>query len=222
MKTRKDFRNHDEWKGFVRESVPEQDIPYTLASGLTDMYRQFYKLRSQTFPARFLVEIERISALSEPARTQALEALNDSIMADMVRFLLTAASGTSGGVDDEYPVTPRETIDQLLNHLRGNNPYFALWQHYKHGVAEHAGPADWRNYLVDAMGVDDEREIEFAQLVAELGICLDLYHQREKPLPKHFYFQIWFLYRTHGVERNVMTRALVQELAEGLEPCASA
>jgi hypothetical protein len=72
------------------------------------------------------------------------------------------------------------------------------------------------------MGVGDQQEIEFALLISELGRCLYLYYQREMALPKRFYFQIWFLHRSNEPERNAMTRALVQELVEGLESCASA
>jgi hypothetical protein len=222
MKTRNDFRSHDEWVAFVRDSVPQVDVPYTIAMGLTEMYRRFYELRSQPFPERFSSEIERISAMTEPTRTESLEALNNTIIADMVQFLFTAAAGSATESAGAYPTTPREVIDHLLEHLRIKNPYFALWTHYRDDVAGRESAPEWREYLTGTMGAHEVREIEFAQLMSELGRCLDLYHQRELPLPKHFYFQIWFLHSTHGPERNPMTRALVQELVEGLEPCASA
>ncbi|WP_158790033.1 hypothetical protein [Granulicella sp. L60] len=222
MNTPNDFRNQDEWLAFVQETVATEDVPFTLAMGRTGMYRQFYELRSQPFPERFSTEIERISALAEPARTYDLETLNDTIMGDMIHFLFTPAAGTSTERDCPYPVTPREVIDQLLEHLRTKNPYFALWTHYKDNVAGQDGAPEWRDYVVRTMGVGEDREIEFAHLMSELGRCLDIYYQHETPLPKRFYFQIWFLYRTNGPERNTMTRALVQDLVEGLEPCASA
>lgn len=222
MKTPNDFRNQDEWLAFVHTTVSAEDIPFTLAIGRTDMFREFYKLRSQPFPERFSTEIERISILAEPFRTKELEALNYTIMGDMVQFLFTAAVGTSIEWDCPYPITPREVIDQLLEHLRTRNPYFALWTHYKDKVAKQQGAPEWREFVVKTMGVGEDREIEFALLMSEMGQCLDLYHLREMGLPKRFYFQIWFLYRSHGPERNAMTRALVQELVEGLEPCASA
>jgi len=222
VKTRNDFRNQEDWLAFVHETVATDDIPFTLAMGLTEMYRQFYELRSQPFPERFSSEIERITELTEPARTRELQILNDTIMGDMIQFLFTAAAGSATGGNSPYPGTPREVIDQLLEHLRTKNPYFALWADYKDKVSGRDDAPEWREYVVRTMGVGEDREIEFAHLMSELGRCLDLYHQREMALPKHFYFQIWFLYRTHGPERNPMTRALVQELVEGLEPCASA
>ncbi|AXC15420.1 hypothetical protein ACPOL_6176 [Acidisarcina polymorpha] len=222
MKTRNDFRTQEEWLAFVHETVAAEDIPFTLAIGLTRMYQQFYEVRSQPFPERLFSEIERISAMAEPGRTQELEALNNTIMGDIIQFLFTASSGRSTGGDCPYPVTPREIIEQLLEHLRTKNPYFALWTHYKDNVSGRESAPEWREYVIRTMGVGEDREIEFAHLMSELGRCLDLYRQREMPLPKHFYFQIWFLYRTNGPERNAMTRALVQELVEGLEPCASA
>jgi hypothetical protein len=222
VKRPNDFRNQDEWLAFVHETVATEDVPFTLAMGRTGMYRQFYELRSQPFPERFTLEFERISVLSEPVRTQELETLNDTIMGDMIKFLFTAAAGTAALEACPYPITPREVTDQLLEHLRTKNPYFALWTHYKDKVAGRDGAPEWRDYVVTTMGVGEDREIEFAHMMSELGRCLDLFHQREVPLPKHFYFQIWFLYRTNGPERNAMTRALVQELVEGLEPCASA
>jgi hypothetical protein len=222
VKTPNDFRNQDEWRAFVHETAATEDVPFTLAMGRTGMYRQFYELRSQPFPERFSSEIERISALAEPARTHELETLNNTIMGDMIQFLFTAAVGTSTGGDCPYPITPREVIDQLLEHLRTKNPYFALWTQYKDKVSGRNGASEWRDYVVRTMGVGEDREIEFAHLMSELGRCLNLYHQYEMSLPKHFYFQIWFLYRTNGPERNAMTRALVHELVEGLEPCAFA
>ncbi len=222
MKTRNDFQSHEEWVAFVRDSVPEADVPYTIATGLTEMYRQFYELRSQPFAKRFSSEVARICATAEPTRTESLEALNKSIMADMVQFLFTASAGAATGDASMYPSTSREVIDHLLVHLRRNNPCFALWTNYSNEVAGRDGAPEWRQYVIRMMGANEDREIEFAQLMSELGRCLDLYYQRELPLPKRFYFQIWFLHSTHGPERNSMTRALVQELVEGLESCASA
>lgn len=222
MKTPNDFRSQGEWLAFVCATVPPEDVPFTLAMGRTGMFRQFYELRAQPFPPRFTVEIERISALREPARTRELEALNETIMGDMVQFLFTAAAGISTGGDCPYPISPREVIDELLEHLRTKDPYFALWTHYKENIARKEDKPEWRDYVIKMMRVGEAREIDFALLMSELGRCLDLYYEREMVLPKRFYFQIWFLYHSTGPERNAMTRALVQELVEGLEPCASA
>ena len=221
MKKRNEFLNQDEWKAYVRATVPPEDIAITISMGLTDTYREFYQLRSQPFPERFSSEIERISALAEPERTKELDGLNDSIMGDAIRFLMTAAGVSTEG-EPMYEFTPRGTIEGLQEHLRTKNPYFALWTHYQDNVAGGEGSPEWRDYVVQTMGVGADQEIDFALLVSEMGRCLELYHQREMLLPKHFYFQIWFLYRSNGPERNAMTRSLVQELVEGLEPCGSA
>jgi hypothetical protein len=221
MKKRTEFQDQDDWKAYVEANVSPEDVPFTLSMGLTDTYREFYEIRSQPFPQRFSLEIERISALVDPDRTKELDALNDSIMGDAIRFLMTAA-GVSTDSGPMYEFTPRGTIEGLQEHLRTKNPYFALWTHYEDNVAGRDGAPDWRAYAIQKMQTDDHREIDFALLISEMGRCLELYHQREMRLPKHFYFQIWFLYRSNGPERNAMTRALVQELVEGLEPCGSA
>lgn len=221
MKNRTEFRNSDEWKAYVEVTVPPEDVAFTLAMGLTDTYREFYKLRSQPFPARFSAEIERIATLTEPQRTKELDSLNNSIMGDAIKFLMTAA-GVSSESEVMHEFTPRGTIEGLQEHLRTKNPYYALWTHYQDNVSGHDEAPEWCDYVVKTMGVGADREIDFAILISEMGRCLDLYHQRGMQLPKHFYFQIWFLYRSNGSERNAMTRALVQELVEGLEPCGSA
>lgn len=222
MKTPNDFRNQEEWRAFVQETVAPEDIPFTLAKGRTGMFREFYELRSQPFPERFSLAIDRISALGEPDRTKELEALNEIIMGDMIQFLFTAAAGVSTVGDCPYPTTPREVIEELQEHLRSMNPYFALWMHYKDKISRQQGAPEWREHVIKTMGVGEDREIDFALLISEMGRCLELYHHREVVLPKHFYFQIWFLYRSEGPERNAMTRTLVQELVEGLQPCGSA
>jgi hypothetical protein len=222
VKTPNDFRNQEEWRAYVSETVPPEDVPFMLAMGRTGMFREFYEMRSQPFPKRFASEIERVSALAEPFRTKELEALNDTIMGDTVQFLFTAAAGIATECDCPFPTTPREVIDELLEHLRTRNPYFALWTHYKNNVAGQPDALEWHDYVIRTMGVGDQQEIEFALLISELGRCLYLYYQREMALPKRFYFQIWFLHRSNEPERNAMTRALVQELVEGLESCASA
>ncbi len=222
MKKRTEFLNQDDWKAYVQANVPPEDVPFTHSMGLTDTYREFYKLRSQPFPERFSAEIERVCTLVEPERTRKLDALNDSIMGDAIQFLMTAAAGTSVNSEPMYQFTPRGVIEELQEHLRTKNPYFALWTHYQDTIVGREGAPDWRSYAIEKMQTDEVREIDFAVLISELGKCLELYYQREMQLPRHFYFQIWFLYRTHGPERNVMTRVLVQELVEGLERCGSA
>lgn len=222
MKTPNDFRNQDEWLEFVRATVPPEDVPFALAMGRTGLFQQFYKIRSQPFPQHFSAETKRISVLPEPERTKELEVLNDSIMGDAIQFLMTAAAGVSTGREPMHQFTPLGTIEELQEHLRTKNPYFALWTHYRDYIAGQDGAPDWRAYAIQKMQTDEDREIDFAVLISELGRFLELYYQREMSLPRHFYFQIWFLYRTHGPERNVMTRVLVQELVEGLEPCGSA
>lgn len=221
MKNRTEFLNQEDWRAYVKATVPPENVPFTLSMGLTDTYREFYKVRSQPFPERFSLELERISALTEPERTKKLDVLNDLIMGDAIRFLMTAA-GASSESEPMYEFTPRGTIEGLQEHLRTKNPYYALWTYFQDNLAERDGSPEWRDYVAKTMGVGGNQEIDFALLVSEMGHVLELYHQREMRLPKHFYFQIWFLHRSNGPERNAMTRALVQELVEGLEPCGSA
>jgi len=222
VKTPNHFRNRDEWQAYVRATVPPDDVPFTLAMGLTDLYREFYQMRSQPFPEGFSLRIERASKLAEPERTRELEAVNEAIMLDSIRFLRSSVPATSAENDYLYSTTPRGAIEDLQEHLRTKNPYFALWTHYTNKVAGKEGAPEWRDYVKKTMGVGEDREIDFALLISDMGRCLEIYYQREMRLPKRFYFQIWFLYRSHGPERNAMTRALMQELVEGLEPCGSA
>ncbi len=221
MKKRTEFQNQDDWKAYLRANVPPEDVPFHLSMGLTDTYREFYQIRSQAFPEHFSSEIVRISALNEPERTKELDALNNRILGDATKFLM-AAAGVSTESEPMYEFTPRGTIEGLQEHLRTKNPYYALWTHYQDNVAGREGAPGWRDYVVKTLGMGADREIDFALLISDMGRCLELYHQRDICLPKHFYFQIWFLYRSNGPERNAITRALVQELVEGLQPCGSA
>lgn len=221
MKNRSEFRNQEEWQAYVRSTIPPEDVPFTLSMGLTDTYREFYEIRSQPFPERFSAEIERISSLPEPERTSKLDALNNNILGDATRFLMTAA-GIPLDSEPMYEFTPRGELEGLQEHLRTKNPYFALWTHYRDDVAGQDNAPDWPEYVAKTMGVGADREIDIALLISEMGRCLELYIQHEMRLPKRVYFQLWLLYRSNGPERNAMTRALVQELVEGLEPCGSA
>lgn len=222
MKKPNDFKNHDEWLSFVDATVPPENVPFALAQGRTALYREFYELRGIPFPERFASAIDNLAEVPGPERTTALQALNERIFGDMIQLLLTVSAGVEDKQGSSYPIHPREVIEQLLRHLNANDAYFALWTHYKTQTAGTTGMPEWREYVVNTVHMTEETEIEFALLISELGRLLELYYTRETQLPKHFYFQIWFLHRTQGVERNPMLRALVQELLDGVDPCASA
>jgi hypothetical protein len=222
MKTPADFRNQEEWLTFVRSTVLPGDIAYTLAMGRTRMFQRFYELRQQHFPAAFVHEVSGIAELREPQRTAALEALNERIFADITQFLFTATSGKTSQKESIFPTTPHEIIDELLGHLRTKNPYYALWHYYATEIAPHANSPEWSEYLVQELHTGTGSELEFAQLIGELGRCLQHYRAKNQSLPRSFYFRIWFLHNIDGPERNPMTRALVQELLEDMRPCTFA
>lgn len=217
------FAHPDEWQEYVRQTVSPEEVGYTLAFGRTIMFARFYEARNQPFPDQFSSELAAISRLHDPERTEALEALNERIFTDMTELLLaTARPNCPERTDRAMPLTARETIDELIVYLTKKNPYYALWVRYTSPAEEPKSELTWEEFVAQELGDPGEEDVEFALLVGRLGKLLTYFLERNLALPFHFSGRIWFLHYLSGAERNALTRALVQELAEAMESCASA
>jgi len=223
LKSPTDFTHPDGWRQYVRQAVSPDEVGYTLAFGRTIMFARFYEARNQPFPDRFVSEMAAIGRLYDPERTEALEALNDRIFADMTQFLLAAARPeVSERVEIATSVSPRERIDELAAYLTKESPYYALWIRYTSPVPEPNGELAWEEFVAQELGDGTNEEIEFALLVGQLGKLLTYFRHRNLALPPHFSERVWFLHYLPGAERNAHARALVQELAEATGSCTCA
>ena len=222
LKSPTDFVHPDEWRQYVRQTVSPDEAGYTLAFGRTILFARFYEARNQPFPDRFLSELAVIGQLHDPERTEALEALNDRIFADMTQFLLAAKPKVSERVEISIPVSPCVLIDELAAYLAKENPYYALWIRYTSLVSEPNSELAWEEFVAQELGDGTNEETEFALLVGQLAKLLTFFRDRSLALPPHFSGRVWFLHYLPGAERNAQSRALVQELAEAMGPCACA
>src|SRR5258708_27947724 len=87
VRRRTDFANQEEWISYVRDCVPVVEREYVLACGRTELFKSFYEVRRQEFPAEYTQELRRIQTLSEPRRTDSLEHLNERIFAGLTDLL---------------------------------------------------------------------------------------------------------------------------------------
>jgi len=223
LKSPTDFGHPDEWRQYVRQTVSPDEVGYTLTFGRTIMFARFYKARNQPFPDRFVSEMAAIGQLHDPERTEALEALNDRIFADMTQFLLAAARPEiSERVEIATAVSSCELIDELAAYLTKENPHYALWIRYTSPVSEPNSELAWEEFVAQELGEETNEEIEFALLVGQLGKLLTYFRGRNLALPPHFSGRVWFLHYLPEAERNAHARALVQELAEATASCTCA
>jgi hypothetical protein len=220
-KTPSNFSNHDEWLSDVRENISSTWQCYALACGRTELFKSFYQVRNQTFPVEFAEELQRIHTLREPERTTDLESLNGQIFSSLTEFLFNQAQPKVFDADSDMPTFPRQKVQKLLNHLIGNNPYFALWAVYKTGIGANLDAESWENYLSRELGPGREDDIVFARAMAELDKLLLYFHDRNFPLPKYFFERCRLLHYLRGPGRMLQTRALLNTLAAEIEACAS-
>ena len=214
-----DFSGPVEWRAYVAETFPPEEREYASVSGRTTMFLRFYELRKQPFPAEFTVELDRLNHLPDPAKTDALEALNGRIFAHMIQFLAEAAPQGSGTVIE---TSPRETVTELLDYIGKKNPWFALWVHYSNQESGLSNASTWQEYVRQEIPSAGEQEIQFTLLMGQMGRLLDHFRNRNLALPPHYFQRIWFLHNIRGAERNPQARALVQGLLEAMESCTSA
>ncbi len=214
-----DFPGQVEWRAYVAETFPPEEREYALASGRTTMFLRFYELRKQPFPAEFTLDLERLNQLPDPAKTDALEALNGRIFAHMIEFLAEAAPQGSGTVIE---TSPRETVTELIEYIRKKNPWFALWAHYSNQESGLNSAGNWEEYVRQELNSASQNEIQFTLLMGQMGRLLDHFRTRNLALPPHYFQRIWFLHNIRGAERTPQARALVQGLLEAMESCTSA
>lgn len=222
MKSPTEFVDPNEWREYVVRTVTAEDVAYVLAFGRTILFARFYEVRKQTFPLRFCAELAGIVSLHEPDRSRSLEELNDRIFADMTRFLATAIRPAIAKVENMLPIAEGELIDSLLDYLAKENPYFRIWTEYAEQSKQGTVVLSWHQFVTDRLMLSTEDEIEFAQLMGQLGNLLHQFRAQNIALPPHHFSRLWFLHYMRGAERNAQTRALVQALVEVISPCACA
>jgi hypothetical protein len=222
VRRRTDFANQEEWISYVRDCVPVVEREYVLACGRTELFKSFYEVRKQEFPAEYTQELGRIQTLSEPHRTDSLERLNERVFAGLTELLFQEAQPKQSENAAFALVSPKEQVQELLNHLAEKNPYFALWVDYKRGLAESLDTKDWDIYLWRELGLADEDDIAFTKAMADLDKLLLYFRDRNVPLPRYFFERTWFLHYLRGPERMLQTRTLLNTLATETGECTSA
>jgi hypothetical protein len=216
-----EFAERSEWADPVRETSPREDAGYQNAFARTILFVRFYEVRNRPFPRKFCTELATIVALAEPGRTRALEVLNRRIFADMTHFLLAAVQQESDRAATRG-VDPEPGTDELIAFLLHQNPYFAMWTRFSEYHDGRPGARSWEVFLAETQLASPHIDIEFAQLMSQLGKLLHQYRTHRLALPPHLFSRVWFLHYLHGAERIVQTRAVVQELTEAIQPCAFA
>lgn len=222
MKSPTEFVDPNEWREYVVRTVPAEDVAYVLAFGRTILFARFYEVRNQTFPLHLCAKLAGIVSLHEPDRSRSLEELNDRIFADMTRFLATSIPPKPAELENMLPVAEGELIDSLLDYLAKENPYFRIWTEYAEQTKQGTVGLSWHQFVTNRLAPSPEDEIEFAQLMGQLGNLLLQFRAQNIALPPHHFSRLWFLHYLRGAERIVQTRALVQALVEAISPCACA
>jgi hypothetical protein len=223
LKSPTDFADPKDWRAYIRESVPPEEVDYTLAFGLTTLFIRFYEERGLSFPVEFRAELNRIEDIREPERTALLEDLNGRIFAAMTQLLLgTSVAANSATVASVKPTGPRETIETLLDYLAKKNASFALWIHYTKQIQQTPDALTWEEYVAKEFNGANDPEAEFTLLMGQLGKILVIFRGRNLVLPALHLERIQFLHHLRGPECNLQARAIVQDLLEVIAPCASA
>jgi hypothetical protein len=222
IRSRTEFASQDEWTAYVRDFVPVLERGHVLACGRTELFRSFYEVRKQEFPAEYTEELGRIQILSEPRRTDRLQRLNERIFAGLTELLFHQTQFERLAGAPLAPVSPREQVQELRNHLAEKNSYFALWVDYKRGLAENLDTQDWDQYLRKELGPADEDAIVFAKAMADLDNLLFYFRDQNLPLPRYFFERAWFLHYLRDPERMLQTRALLNTLATETGECTCA
>jgi len=226
IKSSKDFADPREWCDYVRAFVPDEDVDYVLAFERAQLFLCFYKLREMKLPTEVKAELDRIAKLNEPERTEALEALNDLLLATATMQLMSECKSAVVIADhSDNQTDPREVIDTRLDHLTRTSPCYRSWRHYT-GSTDSTGQRPWKEFVATLHSLDlpknAKSDREYEVLIGQLGQLLAHYRYNNLPLPPLSFERIWFLDRLRGPERNLQARAVVQGLIEAMKPCASA
>lgn len=226
VKSSEEFADPREWREYVRAVVPDEDLNSVLAFERTQLLVCFYKLRGMEPPVEVEAELDRIAKLNESERREALEALNDMLLASATMRLMAECKSHSASADcanDYYD--PRGQIDTLLEHLGRTNPCYRFWRH-QITLADSSARMPWAEFVATLHSLDASEsariEEEYELLTGQLGQLLAQYRDNNQPLPPLSFERIWFLNRLRGPEQLLQTRAVVQELIEAMKLCASA
>ena len=223
LKSPTDFADPKDWRAYIRETVPPNEVDYTLAFGRTTLFIRFYEGRGLSFPDEFSAELNRIEDIREPERTALLEALNGRIFTAMTQLLLgTSEAANSAIVASAEPTNSRETVENLLDYLAKKNASFALWTHYSKQIQQTPDAPTWEEFVGKEFNGADDPEGEFTLLMDQLGKILVIFRDRNLVLSTLHLERIQFLHHLRGPERNQQARAIVQDLLEVIAPCASA
>jgi len=223
LKSPTDFADPKDWRAYIRETVPPNEVDYTLAFGRTTLFIRFYEGRGLSFPDEFSAELNRIKDIREPERTALLEVLNDRIFTAMTQLLLgTSEAANSAIVASAEPTNSRETVENLLDYLAKKNASFALWTHYTKQIQQAPDAPTWEEFVAKEFNGANDSEAEFTLLMGQLGKILVIFRDRNLVLSTLHLERIRFLHDLRGPERNQQARAIVQSLLEVITPCASA
>jgi len=223
LKLPSDFTNPKEWRAYVRQTVPPEEVDFTLAHGRTTLFIRFYEIRPQVLPQEFRTELNRIEGLRDPERTESLVALNGRIFTAMTQLIQRPAEAANHKARlNAAPAIPCGSVEDLLDYLAKNNPNYALWSHYTKQVQQGPDAPSWEEFVEKEFDGADNDEVEFALLMGQLGKLLLHYRDRNAALPPLYFERIWFLHLLRGAEQNLQARAVVQGLAEAIRSCASA
>jgi hypothetical protein len=223
LKSPTEFADAKDWRAYIRETVPPDEVDYSLAFGRSTLFIRFYEGRGLSFPDEFRAELNRIEEIREPERTALLEALNGRIFAAITQLLLgPSETANSATIASAEPTSPRETVENLLDYLVKKNPSFALWVHYTEQIQQTPDAPTWEEFVAKEFNGADGSEAEFTLLMSQLGKILVIFRDRNLVLPTLHLERIQFLHHLRGPERNLQARAIVQSLLEVIAPCASA
>lgn len=219
-KSRLEFSSSEAWRAYVTASVPAAARRFVFAFGQTTLYRRFYEVRKQAFPVEFSDELNRIEGLDDPQRTEALETLNGRIFVDMTRSQMSALSRNPVQALSETPVSG---VEKLLACLEVENEAFALWLSYKRVKSHRQGLPAWEEYVRSLLADETEVDIQFVLMMEQLGELLDQFKLQHLVLSSKLYQRIRAIHREPaGNARVFLTRILLNELLEAINPCTSA
>lgn len=217
-----DFKNHADWVAYVREHIPAGEQDYMLACGRTELFRSFYKTRKQDFPDEFARELIHVEMLIGPARTSALEQLNERIFAILVQLLFLETRPAEIGADAAAPLTARDQVDELAQHLVSKNPHYALWTAYRKTLGASSVVESWDDYLNKKLGSANSQDVDFTLAMVELDKLLASFRDRNQALPRFTFERVWFLHYLREPERMLQTRAVLTMLMAEIGACTSA
>jgi len=220
FRSRLEFKNSESWRAYVETDVPPRDRAYVTAFGMTTLYLQFYSVRNLAVPVEVSVELNRLQAFEEPARTHALVTLNNRIFADMTRLMVQAAPAEPSVITAE---TPKQAMEKLIVRLEKESPAFAIWRSYKRAQASDSRVPEWGEYVRALVPREENEEAEFILLMGQMGELLRQFQEQNKAVDAFQKIRIFAMQRERaGAERNLAARLLVHELLGAITPCAYA